>query len=233
MSKGGGSAPPPRDTATAAANEAAADRVTQFRPDGSLAIEYGHMDGDNFVTGASDRAELPQAAVKLHESPYEAAIRTASEGTGEALATSLANDAQNFGPAPTLADFDSQTYAQQIYDASTQRAREDSDHAFNRVTSNLQARGLAPGSEAYNRVMKDVVRGEQDAYLRAGHAGWLKLSAARGLTSSRGLLVEVIHRARSTFLYSRVRSTQRRSRNRITRSRWPLITPIRTDPART
>lgn len=163
---GGSSAPPPApDPAETTAADAAANRLTSFRPDGTLAIEYGYLDRDSgqFVAGAPEESDLPQYAVRSFENDFERGIRETSESAATSLATQFGQDVQNFGAAPTY-DPNATSIAETIYNRSADLARDDIELSRRRLDNNLQARGLAPGSEAYNRAIREADETEQQTW---------------------------------------------------------------------
>lgn len=168
--KGGGSSSAPKTPTAAetASADAATNNLTQFRPSGEKAVEYGYIDGDgSFVGGAPPGSKLPQYAVRSFENDFERGIREAREGTATSLAQQFASDVQNgvIGPVQSYDPSSAASgVAQQIYDRSSVMARDDIERSNQRLMNNLQARGLAPGSEAFNRAIQSANETEQQTY---------------------------------------------------------------------
>lgn len=166
MGKSGGSAPAPPQTnpTQEIADESSQNRLTTYRPDGSIAVEYGYIDGGGgFVGGASPEADLPQAAVRTTETEFEEQLRGIQEAAALGTANTLSGNVDALTTAPTY-DATANDMAQRIYDRSAGLLREDIADSSKRLDTNLQARGLAPGSAAYNSAIQDAQRTESEAW---------------------------------------------------------------------
>jgi hypothetical protein len=157
-------APTPEPASKQVSAEASQNRVTTFRPDGSTALEYGYIGSDgNFVAGAPAQSDLPQAAVKTTETDFERQIREKQEAAALGTADVIGQNVDSLSPAPTY-DPTASGMAQQIYDRSADLLREDIERSSTRLDNNLQARGLAPGSTAFNRAKQSADRTENEAW---------------------------------------------------------------------
>lgn len=170
---GGASTPAPVKPEEQNAADAAANRLTTFRPDGSKAVEYGYIGSDgNFVAGAPSQSKLPQYAVASYESDFEKGIRESQEGAASELAQNVANNVGTLAMPPTY-DPNGSEVAQTIYDRTAGIARRDIEQSRRRLDNTLQARGLAPGSEAYNRAMTSADETEQETWANLAKDAYL------------------------------------------------------------
>lgn len=158
-------APAAPDPAKTVAAEASQNRVTTFRPDGSIAQEFGYIDNDTgaFIAGAPPGSDLPQAAVKTTETGFESDLRGIQEGTALGTAEALSGNVDALGSVPTY-DPNGNEIATTIYNRSADLLREDMDRSNSRLQTTLQARGLAPGSAGYNNAVREAQRTENEAW---------------------------------------------------------------------
>jgi len=153
-------APDPYRTASA---EAQFNRLDTFSPSGS-GTAYGYTDpSGNFVRGTPPEGR--QAAVRQTESASEKAIREALEPASVALTNRVIGD--NITGMPDAARVrDRGGIAQSIFDRSFSMMKPAMDQGNDRLMSNLQARGIPVGGEAFNEAYGAQQRETQDTISR-------------------------------------------------------------------
>lgn len=164
-------APDPFKTASA---EAQFNRLDAYGPNGAGTV-YGYTDkSGNFVQGAPPQGF--QAAVKQNESPFERSIREILQPASVDLTKRIVTD--NIGGMPDAARVkDRGTVAQSMFDRNFSLMKPGIDKANEKLLTNLQARGLPVGGEAFNeaygaqqRETQDTIsRLAQDADINAGN----------------------------------------------------------------
>jgi len=150
-------APDPYQTA---ATESQFNRLDVFGPGGS-GVRYGYTGEDGeFVGGVAP--EGFQAAQSYIESPFEAQIRETLQPASTELVGTLVE--QNLGGLPGPARVkDFEDVATQLYEAGYNRMQPSFEAESDRLLSNLQARGIPVGSEAFNEAYKAQQRSVTDA----------------------------------------------------------------------
>jgi hypothetical protein len=169
----GSKAPAAPDPYKTAATEAQFNRLDTYGPSGS-GTQYGYTDASgNFVRGVAPQGN--QAAVKQTESPFEKSIREALEPASVDLTKRVVTD--NIAGMPDAARVkDRGTVAQSIFDRSFSMMKPAIDQGNDRLITNLQARGLPVGGEAFNeaygaqqqQTQDTISRLAQDADINAG-----------------------------------------------------------------
>lgn len=164
-------APDPYKTASA---EAQFNRLDTYGPSGS-GTQYGYSDANgNFVRGVVPQGQ--QAAVRQTENDFERQIREALQPASVDLTNRVIAD--NITGMPDAARVkDRGTVAQSIFDRNFSMMKPAIDQGNDRLITNLQARGLPVGGEAFNeaygaqqRETQDTIsRLAQDADINAGN----------------------------------------------------------------
>ena len=162
MSKGGGTPQPPdpRDTASA---EAQYNRINTYSPSGS-GVRHGYTNSrGNFVQGPAPGNQ--QAAMRYLESPHETQIRQTLEPASVDLTQRLVSD--NVDNMPGAARVRARSdVADDIFNRNFSLMSPGIDQASDRLLTNLQARGIPIGSEAFNETYGDQVTRTQDTIAR-------------------------------------------------------------------
>lgn len=153
-------APDPFKTASA---EAQFNRLDTYGPGGSGVVHgYTNADG-NFVQGMAPQGF--QSAQKTVESPIERQLRLALEPASLALTGRVIKD--NIAGMPDAARVKGRgTVAQSIFDRTFSLMKPAMDKANSRLLTNLQARGLPIGGEAFNEAYGAQQRETQDTIAR-------------------------------------------------------------------
>lgn len=172
-----------------AATESQFNRLDTYGPDGG-GTRYGYTDPKTgqFVQGVAPVGA--QSAVSATESPAQKAAREALTPASLDLINTMIN--QNFKglPGPAQAK-DTSAIAKTYYDRNTAMLMPDIERNNSRLLTNLQARGIPIGADAFNeaygnqqKVTQDTLaRVAQDATLTAGQEQSRQFgldSAARG-----------------------------------------------------
>lgn len=163
MGKKGGSAPTPPDPRETAAAEAQFNRLDTYSPSGS-GVKYGYTDASGqFAQGPPPEGR--QSAVRYSENPYEQKIRKALEPASVALTDRVVQDnIYSMPDAPRVKD--RSDVASDLFDRTFSLMAPGIDKANERLLTNLQARGLPVGSEAFNDAYGDQQRQTQDTIAR-------------------------------------------------------------------
>lgn len=156
--------PTPPDPYKTAAAEAQFNRVNTYSPSGS-GVRYGYTDPrtGEFRAGTAPRGA--QSAVTTIESPWEKSIREAWQPASVNLAGRIIDDnVTNMPGAPRVGDRGE--VAQTIFDRTMSMMQPTIDRGNSRLLTNLQARGIPVGSDAFNEAYGDQVRQTQDTISR-------------------------------------------------------------------
>lgn len=157
----GNSAPTPPDPYETASAEAQFNRIDTHSPSGS-GVVHGYTDP---TTGQFVRGMAPQgvqSAQSRVESPWEQQIRQMWEPASVGLGQRLINDNITGMPAaPRVGDRGN--IGQQIFDRSFSMMAPGIEKANERLLTNLQARGVPLGGEAFNDAYGEQLRTTQDA----------------------------------------------------------------------
>lgn len=154
-------APDPYETASA---EAQFNRLDTYSPSGS-GIVHGYTDPTTrrFVQGVAPKGA--QSAVSTIESPWERAIREALQPASVNLTRRIIRDnITNLPDAPRVEDRG--TVAQNIFDRTFSMMKPGIDKSNDRLITNLQARGIPIGGEAFNEAYGAQQRETQDTISR-------------------------------------------------------------------
>jgi hypothetical protein len=145
-------APDPQETASA---EAQFNRLDTYSPSGG-GVRHGYTDANgNFQAGIAP--EGFQSAQTYNESPHEQSMREALEPASLSLTNRVISDNIDGMPdAPRVGDRG--TIAQDIFDRNYSTMQEGFDRENNRLLTNLQARGMPVGSEAFTEAYDDQQR---------------------------------------------------------------------------
>lgn len=163
MGKGGGAPKPPDPQETAAA-EAQYNRLDTYAPSGS-GVRYGYTDPTtgSFVQGMAP--EGAQSAAKSVESPSERAIRQTLEPAAVGLVDRMATENVEGMPDPARVRGRGDI-AETIYNRNFSLMAPQIEQSNERLMTNLQARGLPVGGEAFNDAYGEQVRQTQDTLAR-------------------------------------------------------------------
>ncbi|WP_114962028.1 hypothetical protein [Tritonibacter mobilis] len=163
MGKKGGSAPTPPDPQETAAAEAQFNRLDTYSPSGS-GVRYGYTDANgNFVQGPPPADQ--QSAVSYQENPFEQQIRQTLEPASVALTDRVVQDnIYGMPDAPRVQD--RSDVASDLFNRTFSLMAPGIDKANERLLTNLQARGLPVGSEAFNDAYGEQQRQTQDTISR-------------------------------------------------------------------
>jgi|GEM_PF-6587431 len=147
MGKGGGSQPDVPDPYETAAAESQFNRLDTYSPSGS-GVRFGHTDAaGNFVQGLGP--EGSQAAQQYIESDTERAMREALEPASLALTERVIAD--NITGLPDAARVsDRSDVAADIFARNYSLMEDAFGQESDRLLTNLQARGIPVGSEAFD-----------------------------------------------------------------------------------
>lgn len=192
----GSKAPAAPDPYQTAAAEAQFNRVDTYSPSGS-GQRYGYTDptSGKFVQGVAPQGA--QSAVSSIESPYERQIREALQPASLDLTKRVIKDNISGMPDAPRAQ-DRGTVAQSIYDRNLSMMMPGIEKANSRLLTNLQARGLPIGGEAFNEAYGEQQRQTQDTLSRlamdADIAGGQEQSRLFGLdqASRQGAISELV-----------------------------------------
>lgn len=153
-------APDPRETAAA---ESQFNRLDTFSPSGS-GIRHGYTDENGaFQQGVAPRGQ--QSAVRYIENPSEQAIREMLEPASVALTDRIVTDnIYDMPDAPRVQD--RSDVASDLFGRTFSLMAPGIDQANERLLTNLQARGIPVGSEAFNEAYGDQIERTQDTISR-------------------------------------------------------------------
>jgi len=163
MGKGSKSPATPDPYKTAAA-EAQFNRLDTYSPSGSGQV-YGYTDPKTgqFVQGVAPKGT--QSAVSTVESPWEKQIREMLQPASTNLAGKLITD--NITNMPEAARVqDRGNIAQTIFDRTYSMLQPGIEKANSTLLTNLQARGIPIGGDAFNETYGDQQRQTQDTLSR-------------------------------------------------------------------
>jgi hypothetical protein len=155
-------APDPYETASA---DAQFNRLDTYSPSGS-GVRYGYTNPatGQFVQGTSP-GEGYQSAVQQQESTWEQQIRQALEPASVSLTNRVISDNITGMPdAPRAQDMGQ--IGQTIFDRNMSMMMPSINKANDKLLTNLQARGLPVGSEAFNSAYGEQQKQTQDTISR-------------------------------------------------------------------
>lgn len=179
MSSKGGGAPRPPDPYQTASAEAQFNRLDTYSPSGS-GVRYGYTDPSTgrFVQGVAPQGT--QSAVQALESPWEKSIREMWQPGSLDLTKRLIND--NITNMPGQARVgDRGRIAQDIFDRTLSTMMPGIERANSRLLTNLQARGIPIGADAFNEAYGNQMQQTQDTISRLA----LDAESAAGAEQSR------------------------------------------------
>lgn len=147
MGKKGGSAPPAPDAYETASTEAQFNRLDTYGPAGG-GVRHGYTDANgNFVAGVAPQGR--QSAVSTVESDIDRQLRLMLEPAALDLTGRVISD--NITGMPDAARVkDRSDVAADIFNRNFSLMSPALERSQNRLLTNLQARGLPVGSEAFN-----------------------------------------------------------------------------------
>lgn len=196
MGKGKSSAPAAPDPYKTAQAEAQFNRLDTYSPAGS-GVRYGYTDPatGQFVQGVTPQGA--QSAVKQLESPWEASIRELLQPASVGLTDRIvADNITNMPDAPRVQDRGD--VAKNIFDRSFSMMKPAIDKANTRLLTNLQARGIPIGAEAFNDAYGEQQRNTEQTIanlaLDADNAAGSEQSRLFGLdaASRQGSIAELV-----------------------------------------
>lgn len=163
MGKKGGSAPQAPDPYESASTDAQFNRLDTYGPGGG-GTRYGYTDANGqFQPGVAPQGF--QSAVTTVESPLDTQLRSILEPASLDLTGRIVND--NITNLPDAARVqDRGTVAQDIFDRNLSMMLPEITRGETRLLSNLQARGLPVGSDAFNEAYGAQQRQTQDTVSR-------------------------------------------------------------------
>ncbi|MEM1149289.1 MAG: tail fiber domain-containing protein [Pseudomonadota bacterium] len=210
-----GSAPAEPNPAITAQIESNINRPDVFGPSGG-GVQQGYTGPDGrFVPGPTPIGQ--RSAVRTVENPTQAAVRRVTEPAGAAVTARLIDDNMRLPAAPTvgaLPDFGSDsiamlrdsvigdlpeqarvgdrgTVAQSIFDRNYSMMRPGIEQGQDRLLTNLQARGIPIGSEAFNEAYGAQTREVNDTIARLA----MDADVAAGQEQSRQLSMDRLVRS--------------------------------------
>lgn len=159
----GSKAPAAPDPYKTASTEAQFNRLDTYGPSGS-GTQYGYTDASgNFVRGLAPQGS--QAAIKQNETEFEKQIRQMLEPASVSLTGRIVND--NINGMPDAARVgDRGTVAKSIFDRNYSMMKPAIDKNNDKLLTNLQARGIPVGAEAFNEAYGEQQRQTQDTISR-------------------------------------------------------------------
>lgn len=160
----GSKAPAAPDPYKTAAAEAQFNRLDTYSPSGS-GQRYGYTDPKtgSFVQGVAP--EGAQSAVSSMESPWEKQIRESLQPASVDLTKRVISDNISGMPDAPRAQ-DRGTVAQSIYDRNLSMIMPGIEKNNSRLLTNLQARGIPVGADAFNDAYGEQTRQTQDTLSR-------------------------------------------------------------------
>lgn len=169
----GSKAPDPPDPQETAAAESQYNRLDTYSPSGG-GVRHGYTDeSGNFQSGVAP--DGLQSAQTYMESPYERAIRTALEPASIDLTNRvIADNVDGMPDAPRVSD--RSDVAEDLFNRNHLMMKDEFEQENDRLLTNLQARGIPVGSEAFDEAYKEqqdsvnetMSRMAMDANLAAG-----------------------------------------------------------------
>lgn len=163
--KGGGKAPAPPDPRATAAAEVQYNRPDAYGADGSKVIQ-GFTDAEgNFRQGSAPQGM--QTAQQVLESDFARYMRGLMEPAAGAAATRIVGDSVNNMPGPAQVQ-DRSDVAKALFDRSFSMMEPAMEQSQTRLLTNLQARGIPIGGEAFNDAYGEQLRQTQDTISRLG-----------------------------------------------------------------
>ena len=164
MSKKGGSAPKSPDPYNTASTDAQFNRLNTYNPAGGGTF-YGYTDPTTGKFAFGTPPKGTQSAVTTVESPWEKAIREAWQPATVDLSSRLIKDnITNMPGAPRVQDRG--TVADSIFNRSMSMMQPSIDKANSRLLTNLQARGIPVGADAFNSAYGEQTKQTQDTISR-------------------------------------------------------------------
>lgn len=159
----GSKAPEAPDAYETASAEAQFNRVDTYSPSGS-GVRYGYTDSNgNFVQGVAPKGS--QAAAQTVESPWEKSIREMLQPASLGLTQRMIADNVDGMPAAARVG-DRFNIAKSIFDRNWSMMKDGVDQSNSRLLTNLQARGLPVGGEAFNEAYGAQQKQTQDTLAR-------------------------------------------------------------------
>lgn len=187
----GSKAPAPPDPYKTAAAEAQFNRVDTYSPSGS-GVRYGYTDPTTGQFRQGVGGEGTQSAVSTVESPWEQRIRETLQPGSIALADRMVSD--NITNLPAAARVgDRGQVAQNIFDRTMSTMAPGIEKANSKLLTNLQARGLPIGGEAFNDAYGEQVQRTQDTIARLA----LDADSAAGSEQARQFSLDASQRQNS------------------------------------
>lgn len=162
----GSSAPPPPDPQATARAEAQFNRVDVFSPSGS-GQRFGYTDPTTgkFMRGLPPPDTQAQSAVQRIESPTEQRIREVLEPASAALVNRMiADNVIGLPQAPRVQD--RSDVARDLFNRSFSMMAPGIEKSNERLLTNLQARGIPIGAQAFNDAYGEQQRQTQDMLSR-------------------------------------------------------------------
>lgn len=195
MGKGKSAAPAAPDPYKTAQAEAQFNRLDTYSPSGS-GVRYGYTDANGqFRQGMAPQGT--QAAVQQMESPWEKAIRETLQPASVGLTDRIVSDnITNMPDAPRVQDRGEVSKA--IFDRTFSLMAPAIEKSNSRLLTNLQARGIPLGSEAFNETYGEQQTRTQDTIARlamdADTAAGAEQSRLFGLDSAarQGAIAELV-----------------------------------------
>lgn len=156
-------APTPPDPYQTASAEAQFNRLDTYSPSGA-GVRQGYTDAQgNFRQGVAPQGS--QSAVQAVESPWERQIRQLLQPAATQTAQRIVTDnVTNMPGAPRVQDRG--TVADSIFGRTMSMLRPQIDQSNQRLITNLQARGMPVGGEAFNDAMGEQQRQTNDTISR-------------------------------------------------------------------
>jgi hypothetical protein len=165
MGKGNSSAPAAPDPLKTAQTESQFNRLNTYSPDGS-GVRFGYTGADGqFTTGTPP--EGAQAAQSFVEAPWQKAIRESMQRGAPQLTDRIITDnVTNMPGAPVPRD--RSDVAGDIFNRNFSLIQPAMEKSQTRLLTNLQARGIPVGAEAFNDAYGDQVTRTQETIARMG-----------------------------------------------------------------
>lgn len=165
MGKKGSSQPPAPNPADTARAEAQFNRQDTYGPSGS-GVRYGYTDANgNFVQGTVPPDSGYQSAVSYQESDFEQQLRSLMEPAATNLTRDIIGNSVNKLPGPAQVR-DRSDVAGDIFNRNFSLMAPAIDRSNSRLLSNLQARGIPIGGDAFNEAYGDQLTRTQDTISR-------------------------------------------------------------------
>ncbi|MCV6826001.1 MULTISPECIES: hypothetical protein [Halocynthiibacter] len=163
MGKKGGSAPKAPDANEVAKAESQYNRLNTYSPSGA-GVRYGYTNSKGKFVEGQPKGNA-QAAVMQKESATQRKLRQLLEPASVNVTKSVLNDRMK--NMPDVAEIgDRGDIAQTIFDRNMSMMEPTIEKGNERLISNLQARGLPVGGEAFNEAYGEQQRQTQDTISR-------------------------------------------------------------------